>query len=1138
MGIVNTIREAGEDVAEATGTEKVVDKVEDEIQKRTGVDLGGSGGGPNDSDVDNTGSDDKGVSDQDGGTGGTKASGGSAFDNSSGDSPTTGGGSSGGSPGGSSGRSSSGGSTGGTQEATNKGKQALNTIKDTLKPEGSTKEKLQDARERIKNSELSQIQNEERLENELQMRRPFQPPQQRERTEAFIQNFQAEQKAEDQQEQLQKQISQLESGPSRQDVIQDLENRKDNLLEKSEENGKVYNLSPINRKLDELRSGKGIYTIQGEEGETQTVTKDQALTKLKDQKTELSSIVSEARENQKMLIDPPEPIQLSESARKQIRKSTNNDFKNDRNEGPDLLYSRAPGSQKKIAEKQDRLANTYLAPDQRQEIRNEIKDLKLRARTPAELPGGTDIPGQSYLSGPLPKKENSLPDPTKKKGGNPALQNAELEDFTPTARFVRSLQVLGTTSAGFKGLFGAPLDPDTTISEVVEEKSQEMAEPSSSVDGGLDFLGSPAGLLVTGGAGKVVGAGAKGVQLSAGSSRVVSALGTGAKVGGAGLVGYQAGKGARNIQQGNVATGVGQIAQVTAETGAFTKGLKSASQKYGKRLSWTTNVEQDNFLRQIQKADDDSFLVGSGEMTARTRVVQNNPFKPNEVAEENVVDVVESTADYRLVADGDGAEAQGTITDNLPNGDQVEKEFQSLSTVVAREGDEVITDGRRVALGEDEVATNNILRTEKNGRLFREFDDTNRFSVTRKEGEQPVSEIRSFNSQRINEPIEVEDAMGRKNVVGELQADVVNQIRRGNLDAKTVQLSSYTNDRQGEVFSETSNLILNKKSGGSGPGSFGSGGQGLQYRQDYGDGFIQETQRQARAGEQFGARSREVAEQQIESGSRLQGFSSGGSGSQGAQAGLGSEVQTRSGQDLQVSQNQQVGTPQTTGQNLRVSRTRAGERLKQDLGVSTSGGSGQLSRGNPQGLRRKQSGNLRNVNLNDIKTGLGQDQAPGQGLKLNQGRGLDNLNQLRQTGVPQVGQVSNARLGTLTIPGLRARTKVSTAPGLRTSTVTTPTTITGPTGGPGAFRLDLDVSGARGSTKGEGNIGLRGRLKEDINLDLLSANRSELLTGKKTFNTDQVSSFSQSPFSGGIKTQEEQNLGKRKFKSDKEVDFY
>ena len=371
------------------------------------------------------------------------------------------------------------------------------------------------------------------------------------------------------------------------------------------------------------------------------------------------------------------------------------------------------------------------------------------------------------------------------------------------------------------------------------------------------------------------------------------------------------------------------------------------------------------------------------------------------------------------------------------------------------------------------------------------------------------------------------------------QADVVDQVRRGNLDAKSVQLSSYTNDRQGEVFSETSNLVLGKRSGGSGPGSFGSGGQGLKYRQDYGDGFIQETQRQARAGEQFGARSREVAQNQIESGSRLQGFTSGGgSGGQGAQAGLGSEFQTRSGESVQVNQNQQIQTAQTGGQNLRVGRTRAGQRLKQDLGVSTSGGSGQLSRGNPQGLRRKQGGNLRNIDLNDVKTGLGQKQGPGQGLKLNQGRGLENLNQLRQTGVPQVGQVSTARLGALAIPRLRVNTKLGTTPGLKTSTVTTPTTTQTPTGGPGGLFLDLDVSGAGGSSKGEGNIGLRGRLKKDINLDLLSANRSELLTGKKTFNTEEATSFSQSPFSGGIKTEQEQNLGKRKFKSDKEVDFY
>ena len=147
MGIFDTIkdtvddaveagREAAEDVAEATGTEKQVDKVEDEIQERTGVDLGGSGGGPDDPDVDNTGRDDRGVSDADGGRGGTEASGSDAFDNSSGDSPSSGGGSS-------SGSRSSGSSGGGSED--------LESFRETL-PGNRDSSQTVDSSERLRNA--------------------------------------------------------------------------------------------------------------------------------------------------------------------------------------------------------------------------------------------------------------------------------------------------------------------------------------------------------------------------------------------------------------------------------------------------------------------------------------------------------------------------------------------------------------------------------------------------------------------------------------------------------------------------------------------------------------------------------------------------------------------------------------------------------------------------------------------------------------------------------------------------------------------------------------------------------------------------------------------------------------------------
>jgi hypothetical protein len=63
---VDTAQETAEDAAEAVGAEDTVDKVEDEVQKATGIDLGGSGGGKDARDVKKQGSADRGVDDPEG----------------------------------------------------------------------------------------------------------------------------------------------------------------------------------------------------------------------------------------------------------------------------------------------------------------------------------------------------------------------------------------------------------------------------------------------------------------------------------------------------------------------------------------------------------------------------------------------------------------------------------------------------------------------------------------------------------------------------------------------------------------------------------------------------------------------------------------------------------------------------------------------------------------------------------------------------------------------------------------------------------------------------------------------------------------------------------------------------------------
>lgn len=124
---VDKAQDAAKDVAEKAGVEEEVDAIEDSIQRETGVDLGGSGGGRNNPDVNQQGSDDPGnrgnqdsvVPDFDGGSdsGGGGSSGGSSGGGSSGSPDSNSYYDSGSGSGGSS--SSSGSSSGGSSSGNN-----------------------------------------------------------------------------------------------------------------------------------------------------------------------------------------------------------------------------------------------------------------------------------------------------------------------------------------------------------------------------------------------------------------------------------------------------------------------------------------------------------------------------------------------------------------------------------------------------------------------------------------------------------------------------------------------------------------------------------------------------------------------------------------------------------------------------------------------------------------------------------------------------------------------------------------------------------------------------------------------------------------------------------------------------------
>ena len=878
-----------------------------------------------------------------------------------------------------------------------------------------TREKAQDLKQGIKQKGLNQAEN---VQRRVRQEMPFQSPETREKTESFVRNVQAEEQAQRNREDLERQIEEIESAPE-----------------------------------------NSIFTVEGEE-----VSRSEALNRLEEARESATERAESAEENQLSLFQDnsgPEVIQWSSiPLDRSDLEDENNNFRKAPTDGKNVQYA-----------------------------------------------GGTRI-------------DNGFSQ------GN-AMSNPEFrKNFQENVETGRDLSTLVGTEAGFKAL-PAIVDPDRTVSGVIEKEKTE-AENQGTGENVLEFLGSPGGVLFTGGVAKGAGTLVKGVQASTGlgTGKLGSALGTTAKVGGAGLVGLQVAKGSRNVAQGDITEGGGQILQVGAEAGAVVKGFRSAQDQYGRKLARTTKVQQENVLKNIDEGGD-SVLVGSGELTARTRVLQNNPLNVNQGDE--VVDEITSTGNYRLVADEDGSEARGVITDNLPDGSNTEKDFQSFSTVVGREGDKVQVGNEIQDLGENEIATRNVLRTEREGKVFRSFEDSSRTSISRKEGEKPVNTIRSFNLESLDEPVQGEKGFAEA-------------IQRENVNAKNVEFTSYTNDQDGEIFSETSNLVFQRRSG-SGQESF-SGGQGLQFRSRYSGGFIQETGRQAEAGAQFGARNREIAEESLETGSDLQTFSTSGSGGsgqgQGSQAGLGTSFQARkiTGQENNV---------ETGGQNLRVTRTSTGQSLTTETGSTVQAASGQQTQGNRLTSRTETGTETRGRQKNNIRQVLNTNQVLDSTQKTGQvnrqiGRSaLRSRNSLKGVQGTRTGKISTGKIGTVTVPQIKASRKTTTIQIQRTSAVETPTSITSRAvspGGGGILPPDLEFSSGTGSRKGEGRLGTPGNFKKDLNVSLLSANRAELLTGKKTLDTDTASSFSQSPFSGGIQTVQEQNLGKRKYKSDKEVDFF
>lgn len=420
-------------------------------------------------------------------------------------------------------------------------------------------------------------------------------------------------------------------------------------------------------------------------------------------------------------------------------------------------------------------------------------------RLDQQRPGGTDIEGVSQVS------------------------ESTSERVERQGEVANDIVAVGLTPAGFRAA-GAVLDPEKSPGEVIERKSKNLEE-----SGVVDVLSSPAGLVASGAAGKVVGAGVQGVRASAGA-RGRSVLEAGkktAEAGGAVLVGQQVGRGSAQVSEGQVSRGLGNILQVGAEAGVFVKGFRSGSEEFSPRLSGSSKVDQEVFLRQV--ADEDA-LRGVGKAEASTPVVR----KKFTGGTENI-GTASSRAEFDVRAGRDVSEASGTIQDDVPVSGSSERDFESVSRVQDRSADAVVVESQgrvqEIPLGKDDAVVRNTFRSESDGRVFRSFEDTSSTAVSRKESEAGLSKL-SFAS---------EQGFGTVDV-----------------DARSVRFSSFsTTDEGDEIFSESENIILDSQSrggfsasGGSGTRTVGSGSGGAEdvevsRQESFGTQFAEDSRRQA-----------------------------------------------------------------------------------------------------------------------------------------------------------------------------------------------------------------------------------------------------------------------------------------------------
>ena len=690
-----------------------------------------------------------------------------------------------------------------------------------------------------------------------------------------LQSDQAIEQAENRKEELSGTIENIQEGPTKQGRLEDLRSRKqevesiyqddtryridpDTLSETQKEQlgytdpenttgdpsivltgeqieSRILQNTGLQDAITNLETSEGLYTVEttNAQGETvtRTVTQEEALNQLRDAQSSLDNQIGQFRDQAQSsltnLFQSPEGSEGPSWGDQSLSEITGETRSGQSENTGTTQYRANPQAISRINELQDRLTNTVMGQDQREQIQNRIDELQTEARQPAELPGGTNIRGQSYLgtvslpgsaqdelvstgpSGPVDRFGRSVSDSFNQFASRPESRNVENVQLSNDL-FTQVGAGLGTLASSEGYTYLASFVPGgRSPGDVAEERIQEDFQNPSTGPGrvGEAALSSPVGLAATAGAGALVGAGGKAASVIGSSGRVAQAArGAGALATGI-YAGSQTGRVAALAQEGETTRAGGEALRTVGELGAFGKGYR-AFQRYDAPVLGRTSVTQaDNTLGQL----DDGF-TGAGRMEATTNF-QRGPFSRNVLGLDDTGEVA-TNINYRIAGDEAQTNIRGTLTQEIPgNADDSVRELEGISRVVDR-GDEGL-----------ETITRDTVRTREEGRLFNTYSDFTDTSVNRRVGRQPVTQLRRTDDEFVYQDTGerfVNPSQRETGVEAEIPADA--EISR----YESFSVADDSGIPPEETFGSSRTLIFRSSDEGAGgaSGSFTEGGGG------------------------------------------------------------------------------------------------------------------------------------------------------------------------------------------------------------------------------------------------------------------------------------------------------------------------